>query len=147
MRLIYLVISILLLSLGACDPCRNIDCGEHGDCSQEYCVCDDWWTGESCSELVLRQYEGDYQFTDSCFPETIVRVEFLSADFDRPNRLSLDEYYFEFDSDSTFKIPVQRVGSGYFEGEGSFRNGRMYYDLYKRLSTSRDTCKVKAKRL
>ena len=39
---------------GIKDPCLDVNCGEHGTCSNGACVCEDGWTGELCDEQEIK---------------------------------------------------------------------------------------------
>ncbi|HMG14734.1 MAG TPA: hypothetical protein VK590_04770 [Saprospiraceae bacterium] len=62
--------SIMISSCAKDDPCKDVKCGDHGQCAEGVCICDvgyekDATTGE-CSVEQRAKFFGTYQGSETC---------------------------------------------------------------------------------
>lgn len=111
-----IVIGLLaLLTLNACQrKCGDANCSDHGFCNDGECLCEKWYSGDSCELLFNRNYEGvyygEYTYENGMRMRSLDSAVF-AADVFIPNRL-IEEYkgfYLYFETDSTLSIPEQTI--------------------------------------
>lgn len=97
----------MLFSFG-CNNCRKLDCQNGAQCYEGECLCEKWYSGESCDLTFSRNYAGAYYgIIDSADRSYADTISFLSVQ-DIPNRLLIQTgIYAEFENDSQLIIPTQ----------------------------------------
>ena len=54
------VLFVTIITFGCNSNCKDVGCNDAGYCYDGACICDKWYSGESCSLLFNRHYEGTY---------------------------------------------------------------------------------------
>ncbi len=130
------------LALTSCNRSCETDCNGRGFCYESECLCDKWYSGESCELSFNRNYAGVYYGEASYQNGTRIRTAdsiVLSAHPTIPNRLEeASGYHLILETDSTLTIPLQQVVADddtfRIEGEGRHQVGVISFE-YHRFST------------
>lgn len=102
-----------------------LNCLNDAYCIEGECFCQPWYSGEDCSLMFNRNYEGEFkgEYEESGLRGTSTLS--FTPDPEKPNRIWLEgDIYFDFLNDSLLVIPTQTVVaepvSQRYEGRGKY---------------------------
>jgi len=134
LRIIYF--TLILIIYGCGDQCRKVDCRDNGSCFEGACICDKWYSGDSCQLAYNRNYEGVYVGVETKEGISNKTELVVKSSDDYANRLLIvDGIYFEFFNDSIISVPLQSVlsdsGEILVKGQGISSEGEIdfWYDI------------------
>lgn len=134
----------------ACGKCRDADCHNDGFCSEGECICQKWYSGESCDLEYNRNYVGTYYGTY----EYSNGIEYRSIDSivvregEGPNMLILESgLNLEFVTDSTLLVPEQILNTTNatysIEGEGVYSINFLSFEYIRVDEATQELSKVR----
>ncbi|MBP7184743.1 MAG: hypothetical protein KBA06_04485 [Saprospiraceae bacterium] len=129
-------ISTLSLTFESCqtDPCKNVTCGDHGQCFEGTCTCDVGYEKDSqgkCTVLSQTKFLGTYAVSELCGGQTFNYTTTVTASTTDVTKIliknlgnydcSTGEYFVIADiSGSSVTVPSQVVCSTTFSGSGTY---------------------------
>lgn len=141
------VAAVATIGMVSCttDACKDVECGDNGNCLEGVCICDLGYEGTSCATLTNASFTGSFNVNETCSQSTDTYAVTVSAT--NATTVTISNLYDAglvvtgtINANGGVTIDSQTFGTGTLSGSITENGGVLTFNFTIAIGGQSDTC-------